>query len=104
MRLPRLALQAMRFLPIMRMIMSTLSRVRSMLMDILLVLLNALLIHFIEDLHAKLDITQQLVTSALAEILTDHNSQHLEVFGVRSHGVCGHDPGALAQLASANSS
>ena len=58
MRLPRLTLQAMLLLAIMRVIMSALARVRSMRMDILLVLLDALRIHIIEDLHAELDIAQ----------------------------------------------
>jgi hypothetical protein len=56
-RLARLALQAVFLIPVMRMIVSALARVRSVIMDILLVLLDALLVHFIEDLHAQLDIT-----------------------------------------------
>jgi hypothetical protein len=69
-----------------------------MVMNIILVLLNALLVHLIKHLHAKLDIAQQLITSALAEILSNHHSQHLEFFGVRSHCVCRHDPRAAAKL------
>ena len=98
MRLPRLALQAMLLLAIMRVIMSALARVRSMRMDILLVLLDALRIHIIEDLHAELDIAQQLVASRLAEILTHDDAQHLEILGVRGHGVGGDDPGAATEL------
>lgn len=61
--LPRLTLQAMLLLAIMRVVVSALARVRSMRMDILLILLDTLFIHFIEDLHAELDIAQQLVAS-----------------------------------------
>ena len=98
MRLPRLTLQAMLLLAIMRVIMSALARVRSMRMDVLLVLLDALRIHIIEDLHAELDIAQQLVASRLAEILTHDDAQHLEILGVRGHGVGGDDPGTAAEL------
>ena len=63
MRLASLALQTMALLPIMRVIMSRLARVRRVRMDILLVLLDALLVHFIQDLHAQFDVAQQLVAS-----------------------------------------
>jgi hypothetical protein len=98
MRLPRLALQTMLLLPVMRVIMSALTRVSSMIVNVRLILLNALLIHLIKHLHAELDITKQLITSALREILSNHHSQHLEIFGVRSHCVCRHDPRATAKL------
>ena len=92
MRLPRLPLQAMLLLPIRAMIMIALARMTLMLQNILLAPLDLLLIHIIQDTHAKLDVSQQLIASALAEILSDDDSQHLEVFGIGRHGVGGHDP------------
>jgi hypothetical protein len=97
-RLSRLALQAVRLLAVMRVVMSALARVRSMRVDVLLVLLDALLVHLIEDLHAQLDVAQQLVASRLAEILAHDDAQHLEILGVRRHGVGGDYPGAAAEL------
>ena len=98
MRLPRLPLQTMLLLTIMRVVMLALTGVRGMRMDILHVLLDGILVHVIEDLDAELDIREQLVAAGFAEVLADDDAQHLEVLGVRRHGVGGHDPGAAAEL------
>jgi hypothetical protein len=100
MRLASLPLQAVLLILIMRAVVLRLARMSSMLVDMLVVLLNLLRLHSVQDLHAQLDIVQQLVTSRLGEVLSDDNSQHLEIVGVRSHGIGWHDPRALAELVS----
>lgn len=75
MGLAMLALQAMLLIVIMLMASSPHPAVsRSMLEDVLPLALQFRLIHIIQDLHAKLDIAQELVASALAEILSNDDS------------------------------
>jgi len=69
-------------------------------MNVLLILLDSILVHFIKNTHAELDIREELVTSTLREILTDNDSKHLEVVGVGGHGIGWYDPGSLTELMS----
>jgi hypothetical protein len=85
---------------VVRMIMNGLSTVADMLLDIFLVSLDFIFVLLVQNLHAELDITEQLITSGLGEVLTNDHSQHLQVICVGSHGVCRHDPAAGTQLMS----
>ena len=97
MSLPRLPLQAMLLLPILRVIMLRFPRVRLVITNILLIILDRLPIHLIQQLQTQFNITKQLVTPALAEILSHNHSQHLQVLGVRRHGIRRNNPRALAK-------
>ena len=97
MSLPRLSLQAMLLLPILRMIMLTLPRMRLMIPDILQIILNRLLIHLIQQLQTKFNIRQALITPGLREILSNHHSQHLQILCVRRHSICRYHPATLTQ-------
>jgi len=66
----------------------------------LIAIVDFLLVHTIQDAKAELDITQQLITSALGEVLANHHSQHLQVLGLGSHGIGRHNPRALTELMS----
>ena len=44
-----------------------------------------------------LDVSDQRIASAPTEILADHDAHELQVLAVRSHGVGGDDPAALAE-------
>ena len=97
--LARLALQAVLLSVIVLVASSSRFSVsRRVLGDVILVALQLLLVHLIQDLHAQLDITQELVASALAEVLSDHHSQHLQVVGVGSHRVGWHNPASSSEL------
>lgn len=98
MRLARLPLQAMLLIEILGMVMGRLPTVANMLLHKLLMLLDLILVQVLQQLHAELDIAQQLVTPRLGEVLADHHAQHLQVLRLGRHGVGGHDPGARAQL------
>ena len=101
MSLASLTLQAVLLIVVMLVATTTrLSMVRRMSSDVILVSLHFSLIHLIQDLNAKLDITQQLIASALAEILTNHNSQHLQIIRVGCHSVSGDNPASTSQLMS----
>jgi hypothetical protein len=65
--------------------------------DILLIILDRLSIHLIQQLQRKLNIRQELITSTLAEILSNYHSQHLQVLRMRRHGIRRNNPRALAQ-------
>jgi hypothetical protein len=84
----------------MRRVVFSLAGVRSMRLDMLVMLLDRVGIHVIQNLHAQLKIRQQLIASRLGKILSDDYTQHLEILGVRGHSVGWHNPGALAQLVS----
>jgi hypothetical protein len=92
MSLARLSLQAMLLLPVLRMVMLRLPRVRLVITNILLIILDRLPIHLIQQLQTQFNIRQELVTSALAEILSHYHSQHLQVLGMRRHGICRNNP------------
>jgi hypothetical protein len=96
-RLTSLALQAMLLLPILRMIMLRLPRVRLVITNILLIILDRLPIHLVQHLQTQFNIRQELITPTLAEILSYYHSQHFEVFSMRCHGICRNNPRALAQ-------
>ena len=98
MRFPCLPLQTVLLLLIVTMAMLRLMAVADMLLDVLLALLDLLLVHFIEEPQTQFDIREQLVAPTLAEILAHHYPQHLQVVGVRRHGVRRDDPSALAEL------
>lgn len=98
MSLPRLPLQTMLFLLILRMIMRTLPTMNNMFLQLDLMFLNLELIHRIQNLHTQLNIAEQGVASGLGEIFTDYDAQHFEVGGVRRHGIGGDDPAARAEL------
>jgi hypothetical protein len=99
-RLATRSLQAVLLISVVRVVVRRLPRMRGILPDIRLVLLNLLLVHLIKDQHAKLDITKQLIASALREILSHNDTQHLKIAGVRSHGISWDNPGSLTELMS----
>lgn len=74
--------------------------VTSMLLDVLLELFHALTIHLTEDLQCQFDVTDQAVTTLLAEVLTDDHTHHLQVIAVWSHGVGWDDPTTFTKLVS----
>lgn len=79
---------------------SSLSVARRMRRNVILRALQLRLIHLIQDLNAKLDITKQLIASALREILSHHDSQHLEIVRMRRHGISRHNPASASKLMS----
>lgn len=96
-----LSLQAMFLIMIMLVASSSgLSMRRRMSRNIILIALDLLLIHIIQDLNAQLNIAQKLITSALAEILTNHHSQHLQIIRMRRHRIRRHNPTSATQLMS----
>jgi hypothetical protein len=99
-RLATRSLQAVLLISVVRVVVRRLPGMRGILPDIRLVLLNLLLVHLIKDQHAKLDITKQLITSALREILSHNDTQHLKTASVRSHGISWDNPGSLTELMS----
>jgi len=94
-----LALQAMLLLMIMLVASSTcLSVRRGMCCNIILVALEFGLVHIIEHFYAQFNIAEQLVASALAEILSNYYSQHLQVISMRRHSVSWNDPASTSEL------
>jgi hypothetical protein len=87
----------MLLLPILRVIMLRLPRVRLVITDVLLIILDRLPIHLIQQLQTQLNIAKKLITSTLAEILSHYNSQHFEVFSMRRHGIRRNNPRMLTQ-------
>jgi hypothetical protein len=71
---------------------------RHMLHHILLILTDRLPVQIVQHLHAQTNILNQLITPTLGKILAHHDAQHLELAGVRRHGVGGHDPAPRADL------
>ena len=56
--------------------------------DKFLMLLDAFLVHDIQALHTELDVADQGVAPALAEILADNHPKHFHFVRVRRHRVC----------------
>jgi hypothetical protein len=69
-----------------------------MLVDKLLLLLNALPIHLVEQILTKLDIGYEAIAAVAGEVLAHDDAEHLEIVGVGRHGVSRHDPAAHAEL------
>lgn len=67
-------------------------------LELLFVLLKLLLIHLGQGFDGKLDIGDECVTSAPAEVLTNNNTHHPQTLRVGRHGVCWHYPSSLTQL------
>lgn len=61
-------------------------------------LLQSLLVHLAKCFNSKLDVSDQSITSASAEIFSDDDTHHLELACVGSHGVSGNDPSTLTKL------
>lgn len=76
--------------------MFRLGAINSVLQDILLLQLNSVLIHLLQDALGHPDVTEERVAAVLGEILADDDAQHLEAVGVWRHGVRGDDPAASA--------
>lgn len=74
------------------MVMRRLPTMTDMFLNEILVFLDLILIHLLEQFHAELDITEELIAPRLREILTNDHAQHLQILGFRGHGVCGDDP------------
>jgi len=100
MSLPTLPLQAMLLIPITWVTMCRLARMRRMHLNVLLILLYRIFVHLIQDTGTEPNIAKQLITPALAKILSNHHSQHLQVLCLWRHGVGWDDPRALAELMS----
>lgn len=92
MSLTSLALQTVLLILELSMAVRSLVRMRYMILNKFFVLLDGLLVHGVKQLHAELDVADERIASRLAEVLSDDNSQHLQVFGVWCHGICWHDP------------
>ena len=69
-----------------------------MLVDKLLLLLDALPIHLVEQILTKLDIRDEAIAAVAGEVLAHDDAEHLEVVGVGRHGVSRHDPAAHTEL------
>jgi hypothetical protein len=95
MRLASLALQAVRLVLVVRVVMLCPDAMANV---VGLVLLDSLLVHTIEGLEAQLDVREEGVTSRLGEVLSDYHSQHLQILGMRRHRVCRDNPATLPQL------
>lgn len=80
------------------MIVRRLAAGRVVLVDKLLLPLDAVAVHLLEQLLRHLDVCNQTVAPVLGEVLAHHDAQHLEVLGVRRHRVRRHDPPADAEL------
>jgi len=68
------------------------------LLNVLLVQLRRGLVHGVERRHRVLDVLDQRVAPALAEVLAHHYPHQLQALRVRRHRVRRHHPPALAQL------
>ena len=96
-----LALQAMLLSMIMLMASSTrLPMRRRMRSNILLVTLQLCLIHIIQNLHTKLNIAKQLITSRFRKVFADNDTEHFQVVCVRGHRIRRYDPTSASQLMS----
>jgi hypothetical protein len=69
-----------------------------MRLNIRVILVDRVRILLIENLHTEFDIRQQLIASALGEILSDNHAQHLQILRVRGHRISRDDPAALTKL------
>lgn len=65
--------------------------------NLLLVLLDLLLVQFVQSLQSQLDVGDECITARLAEILTDDNTHELQLVGVWRHGVSWDDPSAFSE-------
>ncbi|KAI6756731.1 hypothetical protein HG530_011329 [Fusarium avenaceum] len=70
---------------------------RNVIPDVLFTLLDRLLVCFLEEAVAQLDVGDQLVTSTLCEVLSHNDSKHLDA-GVGSHGVSRDDPASRTEM------
>jgi hypothetical protein len=72
------------------------------LVDKLLLLLDALAVHLLQQLLAELDVGDEGVAPVLAEVLAHDDAEHLQLVGVWRHGVRRHhpSPGALFDVVS----
>lgn len=78
-------------------VMSGLAAGENVLLDVGLLSAEDLLVRLLEKTNAELDVVDEHVALAAGEILTDDNTEHLEVLGVRGHGVGGDDPATAAE-------
>jgi hypothetical protein len=97
-RLPRLTLQAVLLLLVVGVAVLRLVAVADVLLEVLFAALDLHQVHVVQHLQAQLDVSEQQVTARLGEVLAHHDTQHLQVLGMRRHGVGWHHPAALAQL------
>lgn len=67
-------------------------------LSLLLFLLELLLVHLLKLMNRHLQIRHKSITATSAEILTNHNTHHLQILGLWSHGVSWNDPAARSKL------
>lgn len=79
-------------------VVAGLRAVHRVLAQELLVLLDGLLVHAVQQLDAELDIDNKSVAAVLGKVLADDHAQHLQLVRVGSHGVSRDDPTAGTQL------
>lgn len=78
------------------MVMLRVGAVDRVLAYVLLLRLDGVAVHLLEQALAQLDVGEQGVAAVLGEVLADHDAQHLEVLRVRRHRVRRDDPAAGA--------
>ena len=98
MRLPRLPLQRMLLILVMRVSTSLLPIVRVMLVDMLDMLLHSLLIHILQHLQTHFHIFDQRIASRAGEILTYDHTHQFQFLAVWRHGVGRYDPSSFTKM------
>lgn len=100
MRLPRLPLQRMFLIPILRVIMSRLPTRRTMLLNMLRMPLHILPIHILQRIQRQFNIRNQGITPRAGEIFSYNDPHQLEFLAVRRHGVRWHYPAPFTEVVS----
>lgn len=78
--------------------MRCLPTLQVVLVDEFLLTLYSILVHLVQELHAQLDVCNEGLAPASSEVLPNHDTEHLEVLGLRGHRVRRHDPGSNPKL------
>ena len=68
------------------------------LVDKLLLLLDSLAVHVLQQSLAGLNVGNEAIAAVSGKVFTHDDAQHLEVLGMWCHGVSGYDPAADTQL------
>lgn len=69
-------------------------------LDVLLLESNSFAVSLLEEADAELNVADEGVGTSAREILTDHNSKHLQSVRVGGHGIGGHDPATGSKVGS----
>ena len=96
--LAMLPLERMLLLTELLVVVRGLPRVCVVFVDELLLFLDRGLVHIVEVVHTKLDVTYERVAPVPREVFANHNSQHLETVCLGCHCVGGYDPAPYSQF------